>query len=395
MKLKQRPEDFQVEEVTDRAPQNEGAFAFYRLRKRGWDTLDAFQAVRRRWRIESRQLSYGGLKDRHAETVQHFTIFHGPKRDLAHHDVAVEYLGQTGAPYSSRDILANRFCITLRELRQEEVGPALEALEEVRAQGVPNYFDDQRFGSVPETGQFVAKAMILGGYEEALRVALAAPYAHDRARQKKDKAVLSAHWGDWRFCKSHLSRGHARSLVDYLVSHPGDFRGALARMRPDLMVMYLSAYQSYLWNKILDQYLRRLCRPDQIVPARLRAGEMPMYRRLTDAQFAALQLMQLPLPSARLKLEDSDHLKGLVEGSLGQDGIQLSDLKLRAFRRPFFAKGERAALCRPKALESEISSDERHPGQSKLVMRFDLPRGSYATLLVKRVQAETARRTVD
>ena len=41
MKLKQDPDDFQVEELTDVRPGPEGPFAFYRLDKRGWSTPDA------------------------------------------------------------------------------------------------------------------------------------------------------------------------------------------------------------------------------------------------------------------------------------------------------------------------------------------------------------------
>src|SRR5438046_9701119 len=118
MKLKQRPEDFRVEEfpaVTPAPPGTPaGPFAFYRLEKRGWSTPDALAAVRRRWKIEPRRLSYGGLKDRHAHTVQYLTIFHGPKRNVRHHDVAVDYLGQVREPYTSSAIRANRFTIFLR-----------------------------------------------------------------------------------------------------------------------------------------------------------------------------------------------------------------------------------------------------------------------------------------
>ena len=48
MKLKQLPEDFQVEELTDFTPKDQGPFAFYRLEKRGWTTPDAMSIVRRR-----------------------------------------------------------------------------------------------------------------------------------------------------------------------------------------------------------------------------------------------------------------------------------------------------------------------------------------------------------
>src|SRR5439155_21930951 len=94
MKLKQTPEDFQVEELTDVVPTGEGPFALDRMEKRGWATPDALAAVRRRWKIQPNRLSYGGLKDRHALTVQYLTIFRGPSRKLTHHDIHLEYLGQ-------------------------------------------------------------------------------------------------------------------------------------------------------------------------------------------------------------------------------------------------------------------------------------------------------------
>src|SRR5947209_20462579 len=108
MKLKRQPEDFQVEELTDVTPADEGPFALYRLTKTGWTTPDAVSALRRRWDLDRRRVSYGGLKDRHAHTVQYLTVYRGPRRRLTHQTVHVEYLGQVAAPYTSHDIRANR-----------------------------------------------------------------------------------------------------------------------------------------------------------------------------------------------------------------------------------------------------------------------------------------------
>src|SRR5580704_11489501 len=128
MKVKQRPEDFQVEELTPAIAGDRGEFAFYRLDKTGWTTPDALAALRRRWQIELNRLSYGGLKDRHAVTSQFLTIFRGPKRNLSHERIKVIYLGQRTEAYSSTDINANRFTITLRSLNDELISKALSAL---------------------------------------------------------------------------------------------------------------------------------------------------------------------------------------------------------------------------------------------------------------------------
>src|SRR5262245_36339396 len=143
MKLKQHPDDFHVEELTDVMARARGPFAFYRLEKRGWTTPDAIQVIRRRWQIDSRRVAHGGLKDRHAHTIQYLSIFRGPRRGLTHQAVTVSYLGQVEHPYSSRDIRANRFLITLRDLGAEAADRAAAAADAARRDGVPNYFDDQ------------------------------------------------------------------------------------------------------------------------------------------------------------------------------------------------------------------------------------------------------------
>src|SRR6266566_7867723 len=128
MKIKQHPEDFLVEELTDVVAGDQGLFAFYSLEKRGWSTPDALQALRRRWKIDLHRISYGGLKDRHAHTLQYLTILRGPRRRLTHHDVKVEYLGQVPQPYTSRHIRANRFRLALRDLSTQALDHAEIAL---------------------------------------------------------------------------------------------------------------------------------------------------------------------------------------------------------------------------------------------------------------------------
>lgn len=390
MKLKQRPEDFQVEELTDIEPAASGPFAFYRLEKAGWGTPEAVQAVLRRWKLDRRRLSFGGLKDRHALTKQYFTVLHGPRRRLTHHTVRVEYLGQLHEPYTSNHIRANRFHLTLRALSEAHLRRAGAGLAEVRADGLANYFDDQRFGSVSAPGQFFARSLLRADYEDALRLALAAPYTHDRAAQKREKALLREHWNDWTTCKQQLPRGHARSLVDYLASHPGDFKGAVARIRPDLRSLYLSAYQSYLWNRTLAHWLRSHLPPEQRMEIRLRFDAVPFPRHLDQTAHQHLAATAIPLPSARLDLADDDPRRRSLEHVLAEEGIQPSQFRLKGLRDMFFSRGDRPAVLQPAALQSESGPDEHNSGRHKLVLSFDLPRGSYATLLVKRIMAPTA-----
>jgi tRNA pseudouridine13 synthase len=385
MKVKQQPDDFQVEELTDVAPTTAGPFAFYRLEKAGWTTPDALAAIRRRWKIDLRRLSFGGLKDKHAETVQYLTIHHGPRRDLKHHTVRVRYLGQVSAPYTSNDVRGNRFRVTLRALAPSLREEMEKRLAEVSARGLPNYFDDQRFGSVSGPGgEFIARHLVHGRFEEALKLALAAPYAFDKPALKQEKETLRKHWGDWETCKQTLPRGHARSLVDYLRTHPHDFKGAVTRLRPELRGLYLSAYQSHLWNRILARWLRDHARPDQVREVRLRLGLVPFPTELDPGVWQALTELSLPLPSSRWKPEANDARREVVEAVLAEDGLTLQQMQVRGVRELFFSRGERSAWCRPGGLQWEWGDNERGSGL-QVRMTFELPRGSYATLIVKAI----------
>ena len=386
MKLKQQPDDFLVEELTDVVAGDVGAFALYRLEKSGWSTPDALAAIRRRWQIDLRRMSYGGLKDRHARTVQYLSIHHGPKRDLSHHTVTLTYLGQTGSPYTSNEIRANRFRVVLRGLSEARRAQNETRVAEVAAQGVPNYFDDQRFGSVSgPAGEFIAGRLVRGDFEGALKLALTAPYEHDRAEQKREKQTLVQHWGDWQRLKADLPRSHARSLVDYLRQHPTDFRGAVARLRPELRGLYLSAYQSHLWNRVLARWLTANAPSDALRPVKLRLGPVPFHHSLPEDAFDALSALALPLPTARWKPEADDPRLALVEGVLAEEGISLREMQIKGVRELFFSRGDRAALCVPENLGHEWADDERNAGKLRLTLSFDLPRGSYATLVVKAV----------
>jgi tRNA pseudouridine13 synthase len=388
MKLKQTPADFRVEELTAVSPAADGPFAFYRLHKIGWTTPDALQAVCRHWNLRWNQLGYGGLKDRHADTTQYVSILHGPPRNLSHQRIELTYLGQLHQPYSSRDITANRFAVTLRAISPPEEDAIRRAADQVARTGVPNYFDDQRFGSVTADGRFVARELVHGRFEEALKLVLTAPYEFDRADAKREKQTLTAHWGDWPTCKAKLPKGHARSLVTYLCDHPTGFKGAVARLRPELQGLYLSAYQSDLWNRVLAKWLTANFPPEYLGTLRQHRGELPAPVAVPDTVAERWERLVIPLPSPRLKPDPvADYLPHL-DAVLAEEQLTLKQLKVPGLDKPFFSKGERAACLRPAGLAADPGDDELNRGRRKLLLTFDLPRGCYATMVVKRLTGQ-------
>jgi tRNA pseudouridine13 synthase len=386
MKLKQRPEDFHVEERTDVEAGQAGEFAYYRLEKRGRTTPDAVAAVQQRWKLDPRRISFGGLKDRHAHTIQYLTIHRGPTRNLSQEGLTLTYLGRIARPYVSEDIRANRFRITLRDLGPDDVSGIESAIPELATVGVPNYFDDQRFGSVTGTA-FIAREMVLGNFEAALRLALVEPYEFDRPRERREKEILAAHWGDWPAARAELPDGHARRVAGYLAHHPTDFRGACALLRPELQGLYLAAWQGHLWNRMLARWLTDRVPADQLVRLQLKGGEVVLPRDIAVAHAREWDTMLIPLPSARLKVDPQAPWAGVVEAVMAEEGIPLAEMRIKGMRRPFFSKGDRAAKVSVSGLTAAPGDDEEHAGRRKMTLEFELPRGCYATMVVKRLTA--------
>src|SRR5262245_37441689 len=152
MKLKCTPEDFQVEEKV-KLRVGSGPFGLYLLTKTSLGTPEAIDAVLQRGNLARWQVAYAGLKDKHALTRQYVTIKGGPRQGLRQTNLELKYLGQVAEPIHAKDIVANAFAVVLRDMPADEVAAAGGAMEQIGQSGLPNYFDDQRFGSLGKSGE--------------------------------------------------------------------------------------------------------------------------------------------------------------------------------------------------------------------------------------------------
>ncbi|MBX3422423.1 MAG: tRNA pseudouridine(13) synthase TruD [Pirellulaceae bacterium] len=389
MKLKSLPDDFQVSEVVQLTTGN-GPFALYELHKRSLGTPEAIQAVLRSWNLPRQKISYAGLKDRHATTVQFITIHHGPKQDLTQRSFELRYVGQVQRPIGAKDIVANRFSILIRGIargRQADLATRLHAIQNF---GVVNYFDDQRFGSLGVSGRFIAEPWCKGDYEAALWLAIAEPNSHDRPRERQQKEILRQSWGQWPRCKQGLDRSHRRSIVTYLVDHPTDFRRAIGLLRSDLRSLYVAAFQSALWNQWLSRIIAQRCGTwGRHYHSAIGALALPNLQPDTGCTLVEelqwLSALQLPLPSAR-QHDWPPELVSVLDDVLAQYDLQRSQIRLKYPRDTFFSKGQRNCWLRPRDLQSHWTDDSINLDCLALSLSFDLPRGAYATMLIKQLQ---------
>ena len=389
MRLKTIPEDFRVRELLQWNEVPGGAHVVHLLHKEKLSTPEALAVLVRDANVDRGAIAYAGLKDRQAVTDQYVTIERRAV-ELKLANLRVQPVGTTDKPLTSRMSTGNAFTVVVRDLAPAKASQLRRSMPSLLKTGFPNYFDDQRFGSVTADGKFVAKELVSGRFKEALKLALTGEYEFDRADQKEEKRILLAHWGDWPECKAKLPKGHARSLVTYLCDHPTKFKGAVTRLRPELQGLYLSAYQSELWNRMLTKWLTANFPADALGVVRQHRGPLPVPNRLPADVAERWNRLLLPLPSPRLKPEPAADWLPHLDAVLAEEQLTLKQLKIPGVDRPFFSKGERFACLRPTGMTAEPGADELNRGKRKVTLRFDLPRGAYATMVVKRLTGSDA-----
>jgi tRNA pseudouridine13 synthase len=160
--LRAQPEDFIVEERLNIALSGVGEHLWLKVRKRGLNTDQLAGAIARAAGVKRRDVGYAGMKDRHAVTVQWFSV-HLPGRPDP--DWAGALPGGCEILESVRHArklhtgahAGNAFTIVLRECVADREALA-RRLDAIGRRGVPNYFGEQRFG---RDGENVARARAL------------------------------------------------------------------------------------------------------------------------------------------------------------------------------------------------------------------------------------------
>jgi tRNA pseudouridine13 synthase len=379
LRFKVAPEDFVVEEHIRPLFTPEGSFAVYCVRKRGVTTLSVEAQMARELGVPQSAVVFPALKDRDAVAVQHAAVRGTGPTQLAGRGFEARFLGRSPRPLAPADIVANRFTIVLRDLADEEAARMRERSAQIARSGLPNYFDQQRFGSLAPGEDHIGKRILRRDAEGALRAYLTQPFVGDPGPVRKFKTFARDHWADWNALFDAAPRpSNFRSVLTYLRDHPDDYRKALNLITRRLLSIYLSAYQSLLWNRIAARFLA--AQLDEEIHVEIANEPLPLFRELpagVDRDIA------IPLPNHRATYAHTD-VAPIAEQVLVEEGLTSNDLKARILKKAYLPKGKRALLLFPRNVSaSPTEPDERFPNRHKMTVAFTLPRGSYATLVLK------------
>ena len=153
--LKAVPEHFQVHEVMPYQPSGNGEHVYITLRRSGWNTTDVAHEISNVLGVDSRDMGWAGMKDRHALTTQTFSLKMHPSANLA--DIKARLEDQTPfdiiqtARHTNKirlgHVRSNRFRIIPGNCpAKTHHADAIAIAKRIMNSGLPNFYGGQRFG---------------------------------------------------------------------------------------------------------------------------------------------------------------------------------------------------------------------------------------------------------
>ncbi len=332
--IKQIPEDFIVTEEGDLKLSKQGKYAYFRLWKREYTTMRAVEHIADFLRIPQKDIGFAGAKDKEAITEQVISVKNGTSRLIGtfkRDDIKLTFLGHGDAPISLGDLRGNRFGIVIRNLDHTPE----------KADFIINYFDDQRFST---NNAAVGKAILQGKFEEACTMI--------------DEGSVNA------------------SLAD----EPKNLIGALRTIPFRTLQFYLHAYQSLLFNQAVSEYLQCKYTAGELLDVPYTHGKLVFpLRRPENISF--------PVVGFGVEYPDAG-IQAIYRRLLEQDSLTERSFVVRAFPELSEEGNARDLVREVQDLKfSELEDDELNTGQKKCSITFFLQKGSYATLVIKRMMA--------
>lgn len=260
--LKERPEDFLVEEQPLYEPCGEGEHVYLFIEKCGLTTMDAVHRIARAMHMNRRNIGYAGLKDKHAVTRQHLSLWlpgvdesvvaQGIERINTHQEKMKVLWSERHTNKLKRGHHGgNRFVIRVRGVEPTHVLRAKAVMDVLEKRGVPNYVGDQRFG-YRQNSHITGRALLLGDYPAVLDEMLgkASPTESQyiaEGRKHYREGDYEAALGVWP-----KALRFDRQLLDAL-RQGKDARSAVLCVDGAQRAFLVSAWQSGVFNEVLDQ----------------------------------------------------------------------------------------------------------------------------------------------
>ena len=378
--IKEKPADFAVEELPLYSPSGEGEHTFFEIRKVGLSTFQAVRAIAQALGVPPARISYAGLKDAQAITCQVLSVEGiSPAVVMAVEvpNLRILWAERHNNKLRIGHLRGNRFTIRIRGVDESRLERCRAILDVLGRRGVPNHYGPQRFGQRGDS-DLLGRDVVRRDARAFVGRFLGGPHPNESETVQAARAAFDA--GRWSEALALFpySMSDERRALQSLIQSGGDERRAMAGVPRRLRMFFVSAYQSRLFNRVLDARLQTL---DQVF-----AGDLAMKhpgRSVFTVEDAAVEGPR----AARFEISPTGPLYGykMIQASGRQGELEAAILAAEGMTPSDFrvgegikAEGERRALRFP-VNEPEMWHDDG------LLLRFWLPRGCYATALLAEI----------
>ncbi len=359
--LKCQPEDFLVTEISSPRTTAQGPYLYYTLTKRNWNTLDAVKRIAELLHIPEKKVGFAGSKDRVAVTEQVISI-HGVQRSavdaLRIRNAELVFLGHGNEPLSLGDLQANHFHIIVRNLEKQVIMPA---------GWIPNYFDEQRFG---KDNIRIGKYLVQKNFKAAAELLSQQPF-----KKFVEKGIAES---------SGESSGAASQGAAKSNAVGNDYVGALRKLPIRFLRLLVNAYQSSLWNETLALYLLDHGLVWKKIP--YSAGTLVFVRNAAGFKELKIPLIGFgtTVQEDGMQQERMEDIINIITFLMKREGLSFDDFIIPQIPELSLEGELRAAFVEVKDFHAGAwQEDEMHPGKSKVAVSFTLPKGSYATVVIR------------
>lgn len=397
-RIRRRVEDFVVNEVYADRFTSEGRYQLVKVTKTDMETHHMVRDLSRRLQISQRRISWAGTKDKRAVTTQRMSIDSIRLAEpVSFGTVVAEPIGRSDSPISLGDLDGNDFVITVRAVEgpQNKVTSAVGGIveETCNARGLPNFFGIQRFGSIRPVNHIVGRALVDGDLERAVMTYIAKPFLDEPDDVKAVRQSVAETYDFKEALKRMPVRlRYERAMLNHLAKYPNDFDGALGVLSTNLQKLFVHAFQSYLFNRMLSSRLERgfplavgfdgdrVWAPDR---ERVRTVVPKNEHEVNQSLTAGTASVQMPVPGYDTEL--SDGAIGQIERDvLASAGVDLNAFRIESCPR-LASKGVMRNVLLPADIRFDVAPDELSEDRVKVELRFFLPKGGYATTVLREV----------
>lgn len=326
-RIKQIPEDFIVEEMISLDLEKNGHYGYFIMEKREVSTVNACQAIAKSVNLPLKYIGFAGSKDKTAVTRQLISIrYANEKREKIENfrdeRIKLAFIGCGKRPISLGDLEGNKFEIVIRDMDNKEI----KGLKPIKK--AINYFGEQRFS---ENNAEIGKLIIKKQFKEACEII------------KND-------------------------LIDrYLEENPNDYPNALRKIPPKILLIYIHAYQSYVFNKTAERYI-----------------ESAGIKDIDKMENIKIPLIGFDIEYGDGNEESNEKIKKITEDLMQEENIEERDFIIRELPNISSGGGKRDLFVNIDDLKiGEPEEDELNTGKKKIRLSFSLQKGSYATEIIK------------